>query len=273
VKYAPALRPATTLVLQNGLNGYAGCVDTMLGSTTPGTDNSATASIVSDIDYGTQTSFSAVASAGGGTQISLTVASIATFTAGNTAAIMNSTVPSYNGTWVIASASGVTVVLNRAFNGNATGLATPHTGASGDRQGLLKFDLSSVPAGSTVIGAKLVLYDNTEGKGWELHRMIAPWTGSSTWNSLTSGVTCDDTEAAYNPDTHFLPTAFDAYTGFVTHNLPVPTVQGWVDGAFPNEGWAVLACEEPTGDGFQWDSSESATQARKPMLIIRFVAP
>ncbi len=277
VKYTAVKRSVTTLVLQNGLAGYTGAADTMLGSATPSTDNSATASLVTDVDYnGTVLTISSIGSFSGGTQIECVCSAATGMTAGNNALLSGCSVAAYNGVWPVDTVSGNNIRLRRAFTSvpGTAGSLSGHTGANGDRQGLVKFsDLSGVPAGSIIVGAKLVLYDNTEGKGWELHRMISSWSAASTWNSLTSGVTCDDTEAAFAPDCVFLPSAFDAYTGFVTHNVPVATVQGWVDGSLPNQGWAVLAYEESTGDGFQWDSSESATQARKPMLIIRYTAP
>jgi hypothetical protein len=102
--------------------------------------------------------------------------------------------------------------------------------------------------------------------------MKVPWSATDTWNSLTSGISLNDADAAAAPDANIIKTAPDGYTGFYTLNIPISTVQGWVDGAIPNHGW-LIGGDEPAGDGFQWDSSESSTQARKPMLIVRYTAP
>lgn len=277
VRYAPLNKTPTTLALQNGLNGYSGAADTYLQSEAPTADNSTATSLIADIDYSATTTntISSVATAGGGTQITVTCSAVTGLTAGKNVWISGCNNDAYNGTWLVASVSSPNVTLNCAYAGAASsGSIIGHTGANGDRQVLLKFsDLSGVPSGVTIIGAKLVFYDNTEGKGWVLNRMIASWSETSTWNSLTSGVSFDNSECALTPDATIFPTAMDAYTGFVTMNIPVATVQGWVDGSLANQGWCITGYEESTGDGFQLDSSESATQARKPMLIIRYVTP
>lgn len=268
VKYTPCLRMPVTLVLQNGLNGYSGATDTYVFNTSPAADNSAVNSLVSDTNLST---FSAVSSAASGAKIDVTTSTqnVTDCVIGTEAQISGSSVPAYNGFWVVDSKpSGTVVRLNCAFSATATG-----TLYSTIRQGLLKFsDLSGIPAGSTIVGAKLVLYINTEGSAFQLNRMKVPWLATDTWNSLTSGVSLNDTDAAVTPDANIIKTAPDGYTGFYTFNIQVGTVQGWVDGAIPNHGW-LIGGDEPAGDGFQWDSSESSTQARKPMLIIRYTAP
>ncbi len=103
--------------------------------------------------------------------------------------------------------------------------------------------------------------------------MIGSWSASSTWTSLTNGVSFDNADAAITPDAVILPNAPDAYTGFYTINIPVATAQGWLDGSLANQGWIITGYEETTGDGFQPDSDNGATQARKPMAIFRYYTP
>ncbi|MBK7562343.1 MAG: DNRLRE domain-containing protein [Chitinophagaceae bacterium] len=44
-----------------------------------------------------------------------------------------------------------------------------------ERRSLLRFDLSSIPVGSTIQSAELQFYVNTEGQGFNMHRMLVPW--------------------------------------------------------------------------------------------------
>jgi hypothetical protein len=273
IKYTRASKAATTLRLQNGLNSYAGAVDTYIGGTgLLSTDQSATNSLIADIDFGTGLAFTAVASASAGTMIDLTVSASTTYVAGLGCQISGSSVAAYNGHWEVDSKpSGTVVRLKCPYVSNATGTATPHTQ---DRAILLAFtDLTAIPAGATIIDAKLRLYINTEGKGFQVHRMKIGWTGSSTWTSLSNGVFPDagvDAEAA--KDSYVPTSALDTYLGFFTVNIPVSTITNWINGSYTNNGWIILQDQaDATGDGLQIDSSESATQSRKPMLIISYI--
>lgn len=267
----------TTRVLQQGLNGYAGQSDTYIGHGTPTTDNSAAVSLVADIDFsGTALTISNIASFNGGAEIELTVSALTGVAVGFNVTVYNCSAAQYNGTWICSSTATTPnrIRLKRAFAvGAVNGTCQGHSGATADRQILLKFsDLSGIPAGARIVGAKLVIYVNTEGKSFSLHRMLLPWTHTSTWASLADGVTKDDVEAAVLADAEFAPPATDTYVGFLTLNLPVSTIQNWTDGVATNYGWVITGHDgDLTGDGLQMDSAEGATQARKPMLIINHV--
>lgn len=277
VKYIRSTKPVTTVRLQNGLSGYTAAIDTFIFNTTPTADNSATASIIGDIDLlATPTAFSAVATASSGTMIDVTVASSAAYVAGVAALIATSTVGAYVGTWEVDSKpSGTVVRLKCPFVATATGTISNHTA---DRQILLAFtDLTAIPSNATIVDAKLRLYINTEGKGLQVHRMKTAWTAASTWNSIVNGIWPSDGTKAEPTKDAYVPgpagvTAMDTYVGFYTLNIPVSTIQNWRSGAYTNNGWCILGDEfDLTGDGFQMDSSESATQSRKPMLIVSYV--
>jgi hypothetical protein len=268
-KYTRVPKAVTTLRLQNGLNSYASVVDTHLTSATPGTDGSAVTSLIADIDLAL-IAFTAVATASSGTMIDITVSSSTTFVAGFGVLITGSSVSSYNGTWEVDSKpSGTVVRVKVPFNGNATGSSYPH---SQDRQILLQWtDLTSIPSGATIVDAKLRLYINTEGKGFQLHRMKTSWTGASTWTSFGGIFSSPATKCEATKDVYVPSAALDTYLGFFTINIPVSTIQNWRSGSYANNGWVLLGDElDLTGDGLQIDSSESATQSRKPMLIVSY---
>ena len=144
------------------------------------------------------------------------------------------------------------------------------------RQVLIKYDLSSIPSNATVIGAYLNIYINTEGKIFSLHRMLSSWSGSSTYNSLTAGISLDNNDAVSTAEAIVGVTTsgqgIDGYTGFIRVNLNVSTIQGWINGTYDNNGYVIVnALTDSSGDGLQIDSSESATQARKPKLVISYI--
>lgn len=188
----------TVYSFQEGINSYAGTIDTYIDTAAPTTDNSASVSLVVDWD----------------------------------------------------------------------GTISVHTR---DRQGLLKFDLSSIPSSSTVVGAYLDLYINTEGQGFYVYKMLTTWLETATYNSafsgngITLGVDCSSTFDAELPFTS-VGNGLDAYTGFVRVNLSVSMVQDWITNPSNNFGIALLAHDD--GDGSQFDSSESVTSSRRPKLTV-----
>jgi hypothetical protein len=53
--------------------------------------------------------------------------------------------------------------------------------------------------------------------------------------------------------------------------LPPALLEGWIDSPALNAGVA-LESTSPTGDGVGFESSESATAARRPMLVVKYMA-
>lgn len=144
------------------------------------------------------------------------------------------------------------------------------------RQVLVKFDVSTIPSNATVIGAYLTIYINTEGKMIALHKLLTPWDGSSTYNSLTNGISLNGVDAVASAEATIGVAAssqgIDGYIGFIRINLNVNTVQDWVTNSVNNHGYVIVnSLTDATGDGLQIDSSESTTQARKPKLTISYV--
>jgi hypothetical protein len=68
---------------------------------------------------------------------------------------------------------------------------------------ILKFDLSSIPAGSPVVSATMGLY-LTQGSGssvlTDVHRVTASWAhDSTTWNERQTGVSWTTPGGDYDP--------------------------------------------------------------------------
>lgn len=168
------------------------------------------------------------------------------------------------------------------YGGDATFISDKAVGVETDqRKALLKFDLSAgnIPANAYVIGATVELYIAQEGQGWTMHQMLANWDESSTYNSLTGGVTPDDVEAAIPEDVR-TGVNLDTIQSVTARNnvyrpsyYLYPTVQGWISGAYPNYGWIIIATDITGGDGQQHASSEAVTASQRPKLTIRYYVP
>ena len=161
--------------------------------------------------------------------------------------------------------------IQQAYQNNNFGDGTTLT-AGDRRQGgatraLFRFDLSSIPAGSTINSASLSL--NVVGvpagganSVFDIHRLTSSWgegngsdhggsfalTGDANWNSRQSGVV-----AWTNPGGDFLAavsatraiTSFGSYT-FASTATTVSDVQAWVNNPANNFGWILMSESEST---------------------------
>lgn len=150
-------------------------------------------------------------------------------------------------------------------------------------QALLRFDnvfgsgASQIPTNALIHSAKLVLQTpvNVTGTDYDsddtfrAHRMIADWSDSATWNSLTGGVATDGAEAASAssfsavPDVDGGPTIFD-----VTDDVEL------FKNGTPNRGWVIRPSITGSGDGWTLYSSESTTSSElRPALEVVYSLP
>lgn len=168
------------------------------------------------------------------------------------------------------------------YGSDATIISDKAVGVETDqRKALLKFDLSagSIPTNAVVVGARVDLYIAQEGQGWTMHQMLVNWDESSTYNSLTGGVTPDDVEAAIPEDVRN-GVNLDTIQSVTSRNnvyrpsyYLFPTVQGWISGVLPNYGWIIIATDITGGDGQQHASSEAVTASQHPKLTLRYYVP
>ena len=142
---------------------------------------------------------------------------------------------------------------------------------SDERRSLVRFDLSSVPAGSTIESAELQFYVDTEGQGFNMYRMLVPWDEATvTYTSIGNrhfAANGTDAEVAINTGWP----GVDTYIGFINVTVPASTIQDWVDGTLTNNGWLMIATH--ADDGQQLDSRENGTQANNPRLTIQYYPP
>jgi len=142
-------------------------------------------------------------------------------------------------------------------------------------QGLVRFDnllgngAGLIPPGATVLSAKLSILtgpsstnSDSSANVMSAHRMLVPWSVSSTWDSLAGGVSRDGAEASVAADFSLTPNVLNAWAVFDVTG----TVQAWASGA-ANWGWLL----SPSGtDGWRWVSSESSVIADRPVLEVTY---
>jgi hypothetical protein len=149
-------------------------------------------------------------------------------------------------------------------NYGTTTVANTGLVSGGVRQTLLSFDLSPIPAGSTISSSTLSVYENqasSPASTVEVHRITAPWAETTvTWSSL--GGAYDATIAA--------SFASGAAAGSRSADLTALT-QGWKSGSIASDG--VLLSQPGTSGVTSFNTAEVTTASTRPALSVCFVAP
>lgn len=141
------------------------------------------------------------------------------------------------------------------------------------RDGVVRFDISSIPAGSTVIAATLTLVATGVGsasavKNYSSHRILVDWTeGAVTWN--TPGSTAD---------LHFTSSITDTVAVSTTgsYNWDVLSdVSNFVSGTTVNYGWRIIWSSNTSGTSKQVDfgTKENITASNRPVLSVTYTPP
>lgn len=153
---------------------------------------------------------------------------------------------------------------------------------------LIKFDLSSIPAGSTVISATLSLWTeidrSTNTRSVDLFRMIQSWTeAGATWNTYNGSnnwpggagafgaADCDNgvvwatksLTGTESVDTEF-QWSFSA-TG-------ITELQKMINGTYTNNGW-MLKTQTESDDAWIFHDSGDGTSGYRPKLVIEYTPP
>ena len=129
---------------------------------------------------------------------------------------------------------------------------------SGERQ---------VPRLSRIVSAKLVVVAFDPGSTIYLHRTLAPWDDSATWDGMASGVSVDNIEASTVRDGfNFGEINMDKQS--IEFDVTA-TVRKWASGE-PNYGWVFVS----TGsNGWDFYSADWIESDLRPQLEVRFARP
>jgi alkaline phosphatase len=135
-----------------------------------------------------------------------------------------------------------------------------------DAQALLRFEsifgtgTGQIPLDKDILKALLIVEVNNSGDPMDLHRMLATWADTDTWNSLGAGITADDFEAVLLADASSGETTSSVWAIDVTASL-----QAWQADPSGNHGWAFLPTDT---DGVDFYSAEGSNP---PKLTVTFV--
>ena len=181
-------------------------------------------------------------------------------------------------------------------NGAGNCLFTGATDEGFARRALLRFDLSSIPPGSTINSVSLRLYcsraKTNTAYNESLHRVLADWGEGTSHASGEEGqgapATTNDatwTRRLYpattwaNPGGDYVAggsasTSIGQNGQYFTWTSPamVGDVQGWVDGASPNFGWILIGQEGQQRTAKRFDSRQALDVTRRPALTIDYTS-
>jgi hypothetical protein len=159
------------------------------------------------------------------------------------------------------------------------------------RIGLLRFDLSAIPAGATVVSASLELWtgndplDAQDGAVAQLRAVLEEWTegnamdgaaGAANFNQRKQGVSWA-TPGARPPSSANATvvaelTATEQFSPYAVA-LPTVLVQTWVDLPLTNFGLACSILVASGDSDVDFKASESDQLDRRPELTITYRAP
>lgn len=150
------------------------------------------------------------------------------------------------------------------------------TGGGVPRRALLQFDLSSIPAGSTVVSAVLTLTafaNRLSADTLAVHRVTQAWTEAGVTYNKYDGTTSWGTAGGDYDATADATFVAPATTGATVDVAIASLVQEWVNGATNNGMIMKVETETGTSKGGQISSSDHATAGYRPKLVVTYTLP
>jgi len=161
------------------------------------------------------------------------------------------------------------------------------------RRGLIRFDLSAIPPGSTVTGVTLTLYQSRSQGGTEnvrLYRALVSWgegtshapgeegggatasPGDATWKYRFFNTNAWNTSGGEFVATASATASVGGQNGFYTWSSAglLADVQGWVDAPTNNHGWVVRGNEAANRTSKRFESRQSNNTNQRPQLTVVF---
>ena len=164
-------------------------------------------------------------------------------------------------------------------NGMADRVIIDGVDGSFERSSLVRWDISSLPAGATIEAAVLTFsVRNQSPDPYGVFEALRPWTeGSVTWNQFDAGMPWTTAGAkGVGTDrgaTLLGTTPSDNQTGIRTVVLNadgVQLVQDWLDGTQPNNGFVLFGDGMVGSDGVNLRSREEPNANLRPMLAVYY---
>lgn len=143
---------------------------------------------------------------------------------------------------------------------------------------LLKFDVSSIPAGALLTSAKLRLYQYTSANSGTfdlgVYRVNQAWTETgANWNTA-NGTTAWTGGGGGTFSLPVISSNTVTIGNYSWHEWEIkPLVQEWVDSVSPNHGMELLAISANAGSNVSFASKEHTTATWRPQLVVNYTAP
>ena len=191
-------------------------------------------------------------------------------------------------TWTVSTAAATTSLTSTADtklveNAPTTnyGVASPvratgddPAGSGKDVYSLLRWDLSSIPAGSKVSSISIDLnVTNASNQTYQLYEINRPWVErEATWLLYASGSSWEVAGAKGTLDRGAqVGTITPKSTGKQSSPISASVVQRWIDEPTTNQG--VIIANTTNTDAFDFSSREAATATNRPQLQLTYSAP
>jgi hypothetical protein len=144
-------------------------------------------------------------------------------------------------------------------------------GSGKDASSLLRWDLSSVPAGSKVDSASVTVnVTNPSSQTYQIYDLERPWGESAaTWLQYASGSAWEVAGAKGSLDRGSQVGSLSASTtGTRTFTLSPALVQRWLDNPSSNQG--IIIANATNSDGIDFTSREAAYSSLRPTLSMNY---
>ena len=151
------------------------------------------------------------------------------------------------------------------------------------QRGLIKFDLSSIPAGAIIVSATLSLFITADrsnnARTYKAFRLLRNWGETTvTWNKYDGTNNWGTAGATNATDIDTTEMASCSYTSSESagtekqYLFTVSEFQKFITGAYTNYGWLIKADTE-TDDSYEHGSSSHATSGYRPKLVVEYNLP
>ncbi|MGZ0656648.1 DNRLRE domain-containing protein [Coraliomargarita sp. W4R72] len=157
---------------------------------------------------------------------------------------------------------------------NSANIYTDYNSETDEDQALIDFQdiigasAGQIPSTATVKSATLRLWvgdgNNPSNDTISLHRMLADWSATSTWNSMVDGISADDIEALATAD--FVHESYKDTETWSEWDV-TSSMEAYVAGTASNRGWVLLNSDN---DGFGFWTSKAADVNIHPELVVAY---
>jgi glucose/arabinose dehydrogenase/PKD repeat protein len=148
-------------------------------------------------------------------------------------------------------------------------------GSGKDKSSLLKWSVSTIPAGSKISSASVTLnVTNSSTQTYHAYGLRQPWVESAaTWTLYAAGQPWQIAGAngSLDREAQAAGTINASTTGKQTFTLSPDLVQSWVDNPAGNNG--IIITDTSSTDGFDFSSRESTTSSIRPQLDVTYANP